>query len=79
MGKGHPIPERETGWSWGAFFFNWIWAIGNRTWIGLLAFISYIGFVFSIAPGVKGREWAGKNKRWDSAEHFNKIQRRWSI
>ncbi len=78
-GKGIEIPDGVKGWSWGAFLLNWIWAIGNRSWLGLLALIPYVGFVMSIMLGVKGREWAWRNKRWDSIEHFNRVQRRWSI
>jgi hypothetical protein len=33
----------------------------------------------SIYLGVKGRELAWQNKRWESVEHFNSVQRRWSI
>ena len=69
MGKGHPLPAGAKGWSWGAFLLNWIWAIGNRTWIGLLSLLPYIGFIFSITLGIKGREWAWQNKRWDSLKH----------
>ena len=79
MGKGHPIPDGVKGWSWGAFFLNWIWAIGNKTWIGLIALIPYLGFVMVIILGIKGREWAWRNKQWESVEHFQKVQRRWSI
>jgi len=79
MGKMCPVPEEVKGWSWGAFFLNWIWAIGNQTWIGLLALVPYLGFIVAIILGVKGREWAWQNKRWDSIEHFNRVQRRWSI
>jgi hypothetical protein len=77
-GKGAAIPEGITGWSWGAFFLNWIWAIGNRTWVGLFAIIPYVGFVMAIVLGVKGREWAWRNKRWESIEQFNRAQRSWS-
>jgi hypothetical protein len=79
MGKGHPLPAGVKGWSWGAFLLNWIWAIGNRTWIGLLSLLPYIGFIFSITLGIKGREWAWRNKRWDSLEHFNRVQKKWSV
>lgn len=72
------IPDGVKGWSWGAFFLNGIWAIGNRTWIGLLAFIPYIGWIMAFWLGFKGREMAWKNKKWDSLEHFNRVQRRWS-
>lgn len=79
MGKGHPIPDGIKGWSWGAFLLNWIWAIGNKTWIGLLSFIPYLGFIMVIILGVKGREWAWQNKRWENVEHFNRVQKRWAI
>lgn len=79
MGRDIEVPAGVKGWSWGAFLLNWIWAIGNKTWIGLLAFAPYIGFIVAIVLGIKGREWAWKNKRWESLEHFNQVQRRWSI
>jgi hypothetical protein len=78
-GKGIVVPEDVKGWSWGAFLLNWVWAIGNRTWIGLLAFLPYIGFVVAIVLGMKGREWAWRNKRWESFEHFQTVQKRWSF
>ncbi len=72
------MPHGVKGWSWGAFLLSGIWAVGNRTWIGLLAFVPYIGFIMAIVLGIKGREWAWKNKKWDSLEHFNRVQRTWS-
>lgn len=78
MGKYHPVPPGVAGWSWGAFTLNWIWAIGNSTWIGLLALIPYVGFIMAIVLGINGRTWAWQNKRWDSVEHFQSVQRRWS-
>jgi hypothetical protein len=72
------IPDGIKGFSWGALLLNWIWAIGNRTWIGLLALIPYVGFVVAIWLGFKGREMAWENKKWDSVEHFNRVQKRWS-
>jgi len=79
MGANATIPDEIRGWSWGGFLLTWIWAIGNRTWIGLLALVPYIGFVVAIVLGVKGREWAWKNKRWDSIEHFKRVQKAWAI
>lgn len=79
MGRDSVVPPEIKGWSWGAFLFNWIWAVGNKTWIGLLALVPYVGFIMSIVLGVKGREWAWQNKRWKSLEHFNKVQKQWSI
>ena len=78
-GKDAVLPDGIRGWSWGAFFLNWIWAVFNRTYIGLLAMVPYVGFIMAIVLGVKGREWAWQNKRWESVEHFNDVQRRWSF
>jgi len=36
------------------------------------------GFVLSIVLGLKGSEWAWRNKRWKSIEHFKKVQNSWS-
>ena len=78
-GREAVLPDGIRGWSWGAFFLNWIWAAFNRTYIGLWALVPYVGFIMAIVLGVKGREWAWKNKRWESVEHFNDVQRRWSF
>lgn len=78
-GKDIELPEGVKGWSWGAFLLNWIWALGNRTWIGLFALFPYVGFIFALVLGFKGREWAWRNKRWESYEHFEKVQKRWSF
>lgn len=77
-GKGE-LPDGVGGWSWGAFFFGALWAISNRTWIGLLSLVPGIGFLMAFVLGVKGREWAWRNKYWESVEHFNKVQRYWSV
>jgi hypothetical protein len=79
QGKVSVYPPGVEGWSWGAFLLNWIWAIGNKTWIGLLAFIPYIGFIMAIVLGIYGRRWAWQNKRWDSVEHFQRVQGKWSF
>jgi len=79
QGKVDYYPEGVQGWSWGAFFLSWIWALGNRTWIGLLALVPYVGFVMAILLGIYGRKWAWQNKRWESVEHFQTVQRKWSF
>jgi putative copper export protein len=71
-------PPGIKGWSWGAFLLSFFWAFGNKTWIGLLALVPYVGFAVSVYLGIKGRELAWRNKRWDSIEHFNEVQRKWS-
>lgn len=78
-GKGIVAPPGVKGWSWGAFLLNWIWALFNKTWIGLLCLVPYIGWIMSIYLGIKGRELAWQNKRWDDLDHFNRVQRKWSV
>lgn len=73
------IPDGIKGWSWGAFILNGIWAIGNRTWVGLLSFIPIVGIIMCVILGIKGREWAWRNKEWKSIEHFNRVQKKWSF
>ncbi|MFC4621049.1 zinc ribbon domain-containing protein [Comamonas nitrativorans] len=72
------VPDGIRGWSWGAFLLSWVWAIGNKTWIGLLALIPYVGLIMAIVLGIKGREWAWQNKEWDSVEHFQRVQKQWN-
>jgi hypothetical protein len=72
------LPDGVRGWSWGAFLLSWIWAIGNRTWIGLLALIPYVGLGVAIWLGFQGREMAWKNGSWRDLEHFNRVQSAWS-
>ena len=79
QGSSVAVPEEIKGWSWGGFLLSWIWAIGNQVWIGLLALVPYVGFVMTIVLGIKGREWAWQAKRWDSVEHFKRVQRNWSV
>ena len=72
------LPAGIRGWSWGAFLLNFIWAIGNRVWIGLLVLIPFVGWIFAFWLGFKGREMAWKLRRWDSVEHFQIVQKKWS-
>jgi hypothetical protein len=73
------IPIEITGWNWGAFFFGWLWGISNGVMISLLTLVPYVGAIMFIVLGVKGNEWAWRNRRWDSIEHFRNSQRKWGI
>ncbi|MGD9686838.1 MAG: lysozyme inhibitor LprI family protein [Desulfobacter sp.] len=73
-----PLPPGVAGWSWGAALLNWIWAIGNKVWIGLLALIPVVSIVMFFVLGFKGREWAWKSGQWESVDHFNRVQKKWS-
>jgi len=79
VGNKKLIPDGIKGWSWGAFLASWIWAIGNKVWIGLLAIIPYLGLIMALVLGFKGREWAWQAKDWKSVDQFNEVQRKWSV
>jgi len=79
QGKDAAVPPEIDRWNWGAFGLNWIWGVGNNTLIALLAMVPCVGFVMPIVLGIKGSAWAWQNKRWDSVEHFQRVQRKWAI
>ena len=72
--------------NWGAFTFSWIWGLFNKTYITLLTivlvFIPIVGsiaaLVANIIFGIKGNSWAWQNKKWESVEHFHKVQKNWA-
>ncbi|MDO8644279.1 MAG: hypothetical protein Q7S00_04845, partial [bacterium] len=73
------MPPEIKGWNWGAFLLNWIWGIGNGTFIALLSLIPCVGIVFPFVLGAKGNEWAWKNKKWESVEQFRSVQKKWAL
>lgn len=48
QGKNATVPAEIDRWNWGAFLLNWIWGIGNHTFIALL--------MFTIASALKTSE-----------------------
>ncbi len=78
QGKNAVIPKEIDQWSWGAFFLNAIWGAGNKTYVALLAIIPFINIIMMIVLGLNGNKWAWRNKRWESVEHFEKVQKRWA-
>jgi len=76
--------------NWGAFLLTWIWGLGNKTYITLVFFaacaLCIIPIIGAFAPlgcsiwfGIKGNEWAWKNKRFESVGHFHSNQKKWAI
>ena len=53
--------------------------VGNNTFIALLTLVPIVGFVMLFVLGAKGSRWAWRNGRWDSVEHFKRVQRLWAI
>ena len=77
--NSNKLPENARGLCWGAFFLTFIWGIFNRVWISLLIFIPIVNIVMGFVLLFKGREWAWEKGKWQNVEHFNKVQRYWSI
>ena len=72
------LPSELRGWNWGAFFLNWVWGLGNQTYISLLMFVPPATFVMPIVLGVRGNQWAWAHNTWESTEHFRRVQRNWA-
>ena len=72
------VPAEIDRWNWGAFLLNWIWGIGNNTFIALLMWVPLVNFVMVFILGAKGSSWAWRNKRWESVEEFKRVQRQWA-
>ena len=78
QGPWASVPPEIRHWSWAGFLMNWWWAVWMNTWIGLLALVPGLGFVMAIVLGAKGNEWAWQNRKWESVEQFNEVQRIWT-
>lgn len=72
------LPPGVDRWNWGAFFLNWIWGIGNNTFLAFLMFVPLVNLVMPFVLGAKGSAWAWRNKRWESVEAFHAAQRQWA-
>lgn len=78
QGKSAVVPPEIDRWNWGAFLLNWIWGVGNNTFIALLMFVPFVNIVMPFVLGAKGSTWAWRNKRWLSIDEFKRIQRKWA-
>jgi len=81
QGANNPaeIPRELDRWNWGAFFLNWIWGLGNSTYIALLMFVPFVNLIMIFILGARGSAWAWKNKQWQDVEHFKRVQKAWAI
>jgi hypothetical protein len=78
QGKSAVVPPEIDKWNWGAFMLNIIWGLGNGTYISLLCLLPIANVVMPFILGAKGSRWAWQNKKWDSVEHFQRVQRSWT-
>ncbi|MCQ2754677.1 MAG: hypothetical protein MJ231_06485 [bacterium] len=73
----------EKKFNWGAFLLSWIWGLLNKSYVTLviipISFIPVLGgllsFFLSVFFGIKGNQWALRNKEFKSKLHFIKNQK----
>ncbi|QIL51262.1 ribonuclease G [Weissella coleopterorum] len=71
-------PTEVKGWNWGAFMFNWMWGIGNKSYLPLLVFIPLFNIVWIFIVGAKGNEWAWENGDYKDVATFKAVQATWN-
>ncbi len=71
-------PKEVKGWNWGAFMFNILWGIGNKSYLPLLCLIPIFNIVWVFVCGIKGNEWAWKKGDYSSVDEFKKVQATWN-
>lgn len=79
QGKDAVLPDELDRLNWAAFFLSWIWGLGNKTYIALLALIPLVNVVMPFVLLFKGNKWAWANKSWDDVDHFRRVQRKWGF
>ncbi|WP_155286493.1 ribonuclease G [Lacticaseibacillus zhaodongensis] len=72
------VPAGVKGWNWGAFMFNWIWGVGNKTYLPLLCLIPLFNIIWVFVCGAKGNEWAWKSGDYRDVATFTAVQKTWS-
>ena len=67
--------EYITKWSWGAFFGQIFWALGNRLYLWALLFlVPFVNIYAWIVLSMDGRKKAWEEGKWESFEQFKKRQ-----
>ncbi|GEP19492.1 hypothetical protein [Pediococcus argentinicus] len=76
--NGKTIPQEVKGWNWGAFMYNIMWGIGNRTYLPLLCLIPVFNIVWIFIVGFKGNGWAWQKGDYKDVETFKAVQKTWN-
>ncbi|MDR2611233.1 MAG: hypothetical protein LBC58_07230 [Clostridiales Family XIII bacterium] len=71
-------PPEVRKWNWGAFYFGWVWGVGNKAYLGLLTLIPCFGFIWMFVCGALGNQWAWKSGEFKDVEQFMAVQRTWN-
>lgn len=72
------VPQEIKGWNWGAFMFNILWGIGNKTYLPLLCLIPIFNLVWIFVCGFKGNTWAWQKGDYQDVETFLAVQKTWN-
>jgi hypothetical protein len=87
------LPVAARGWNTAAFLFAPVWGPANGVWIGVISLIFLaippealdwlwkflLYFAFGAYMGLKGNELAWRARRWNSVEHFKRVQQMWMV
>lgn len=84
-GTQGPVPPEVMAmrWSWGGFFWNWLWMCNNglagtKILLLLSCFVPYVNVISVIYLGISGNQLAWQNRHFDSVDHFKRVQGIWS-
>lgn len=72
------IPSEVKKWNWGAFQFNILWGIGNKSYLPFLCLIPLFNIVWIFVCGAKGNTWAWKNGNYKDLDTFLAVQKTWN-
>lgn len=72
------IPNEIKKWNWGAFMYNIIWGVGNKSYITLLCLVPVLNIVWVFVCGAKGNEWAWQNGNYSNPREFFLVQDTWN-
>ncbi|KRK92193.1 hypothetical protein [Companilactobacillus futsaii] len=75
---GRTVPNEIKGWNWGAFMFNFIWGIGNKTYLPPLCLIPIFNIFWIFVVGFKGNTWAWQKGNYKDVETFKAVQATWN-
>ncbi|KRN77518.1 hypothetical protein [Weissella minor] len=76
--NGKIVPAEVKGWNWGAFMFNIIWGIGNKSYLPLLCLIPFFNLIWMFVVGFKGNEWAWQKGNYQDVATFKAVQTTWN-
>lgn len=82
LGQQRETPACLNQWSWGAFYWGWIWGIGNGVYWPLITLIPYVGqlaaIIIAFVLGANGNRYAWEKFTGTAAE-FDEKQHNWAV